>query len=172
MGVFTNIQLGLKNIADGLITGAKLVNNTVTFAKVQQIASLKLLGNATGGTANISEIGLANGLQIETDNIYTNQVLNSQSASYTLLITDESKTIITTGASVIDITVPLNSSVAFLTGTTIGIIGTGTGLITIVATGGVTINSKDGLKLDGQYSVASITKIDINTWIATGRLIL
>jgi hypothetical protein len=33
-------------------------NNSVTFAKMQQIASMKVIGNVTGGTANVAEVSI------------------------------------------------------------------------------------------------------------------
>jgi hypothetical protein len=40
-------------IANGAVTTNKLANNTVDLTKVQQIATLTVLGNDTGGTANV-----------------------------------------------------------------------------------------------------------------------
>lgn len=43
-----------------------IVNNAVTFAKMQEIATVTLLGNPTGGTTEVSEITLGNGLQFSS----------------------------------------------------------------------------------------------------------
>jgi hypothetical protein len=40
-------------LANGAVTTNKLANNTVDLTKVQQIATLTVLGNDTGGTANV-----------------------------------------------------------------------------------------------------------------------
>lgn len=45
---------------------ANIVNNAVTYAKIQQASTVTLLGNPTGGTANVSEITLGNGLQFSS----------------------------------------------------------------------------------------------------------
>lgn len=58
MSFKSNILLKLSNIADGLITGAKLVANTITFSKIQQIGAYKYLANITGATADISEVNI------------------------------------------------------------------------------------------------------------------
>jgi hypothetical protein len=69
------------------------------------------------------------------------------------------------------LTVPLNSSVAFPTGTKIDIIQTGAGETTIAATGGVTINSEGSkLKLNAQWAGATLIKRATNTWILIGSL--
>lgn len=47
----------------GPIGTADIVNNAVTFAKMQEIATVTLLGNPTGGTTEVSEVTLGNGLE-------------------------------------------------------------------------------------------------------------
>lgn len=42
---------------------ANIVNNAVTYAKIQQASADTLIGNPTGGTANVEEITLGNGLE-------------------------------------------------------------------------------------------------------------
>lgn len=49
--------------ASGSVNTANIVNNAVTFAKIQEIPTLTLLGNPTGGTTEVSAVTLANGLQ-------------------------------------------------------------------------------------------------------------
>jgi hypothetical protein len=58
MSFKSDIVLKLSNIADGLITGAKLVANTITFNKIQQIGAYKTLANITGSDGNISEVNI------------------------------------------------------------------------------------------------------------------
>jgi hypothetical protein len=96
---------------------------------------------------------------------------NRQTASYPLALTDATKLVEMNVASANDLTVPLNSSVAFPTGTQILISQYGAGQTTIVATGGVTIRSAGGaLKLRAQYSQASLIKIATDEWYAGGDL--
>jgi hypothetical protein len=95
---------------------------------------------------------------------------NSQSASYTLVLSDADKMLEMNVASANNLTVPLNSSQAFPIGTQITILQTGTGQTTIVATGGVTINATPGLKLRTQWSSATLIKRAENTWVAIGDL--
>jgi hypothetical protein len=95
---------------------------------------------------------------------------NSQSASYTLVLSDADKMLEMNVGSANNLTVPLNSSRAFPIGTQITILQTGTGQTTIVATGGVTINATPGLKLRTQWSSATLIKRAENTWVAIGDL--
>jgi hypothetical protein len=95
----------------------------------------------------------------------------TSSASYTLLLTDGGKIVEMTSASANNLTIPLNSSVAFPVGTSIFVVQAGAGQTTIVATGGVTVNSYLGLKLVGQWAGCTLIKRATNTWVAVGGLI-
>lgn len=97
--------------------------------------------------------------------------INPRVASYTAVLSDRDKLIEMNVASANTFTVPLNSSVAFPTGSTINIVQTGAGQTTITATGGVVINATPGLKLRTQWSTATLIKRDTNTWLAFGDLI-
>ena len=71
-----------------------------------------------------------------------------------------------------DLTIPLNSSVAFATGTQILLAQYGAGQTTIVATGGVTVRSNGGkLKLNVQYSGATLIKIGTDEWYLFGDIV-
>lgn len=96
---------------------------------------------------------------------------NTQNASYVLVLSDATKLILMNVGSANDLTVPLNSSVAFPIGTQIAIGQYGAGQTTIVATGGVTIRSSGGkLKLTGQYSMATLIKIATDEWMLSGDI--
>ena len=71
-------------------------------------------------------------------------------------------------AASIALTIPLNSSVAFATGTQITIAQIGAGQVTVAGAVGVTVNSSNGLKLRTQYSFATCVKTATDTWFLTG----
>lgn len=48
--------------ANGSVGTANIQNNAVTFAKIQEVATVTLLGNPTGGTTEVSEVTLGAGL--------------------------------------------------------------------------------------------------------------
>jgi hypothetical protein len=98
-------------------------------------------------------------------------VANRQTASYTLVLSDADKLVEMNVASANNLTVPLNSSVAFSTGTQILLAQYGAGQTTIVATSGVTIRSNGAkLKLNAQYSGATLVKIGENEWYLFGDI--
>jgi hypothetical protein len=95
-------------------------------------------------------------------------VINAQTVSYTLVLTDASKLVEISNASANNLTVPLNATVAYPVGTQISLLQTGAGQMTVVATGGVTINATPGLKLRAQWSSATLIKRATNTWVLVG----
>ena len=97
-------------------------------------------------------------------------VINSQTVSYTLVLSDASKLVEINSGSANNLTVPLNSSVAFPIGTQISLLQVGAGQMTVVATGGVTINATPGLKLRAQWSSATLVKRNTDTWVLVGDL--
>ena len=142
-------------------------------------------GDKTFATLNKTAVGLANvdnttdankpvstatqtALDAKTAKLITT---NRQTASYTLVIGDADKLVEINNASANNLTVPLNSSVAFSTGTQILLAQYGAGQTTIVATSGVTIRSNGAkLKLNAQYSGATLIKIDTNEWYLFGDI--
>jgi hypothetical protein len=97
---------------------------------------------------------------------------NRQTASYTLVIGDAGKIVEMNVASANNLTVPLNSSVAFAIGTEIQVLQYGAGQTTIVATGGVTLRSNQGfLKIGNQYTGVTLVKVGTNEWYVIGNLV-
>ena len=97
-------------------------------------------------------------------------VVNAQTDSYELVLADAGKLIEMGKATAQNLTVPLNSSVAFPVGTRIDVLQTGAGQVTVVATGGVTVNAKTGRKLAGQWAGATLIKRATDTWVLIGAL--
>ena len=96
---------------------------------------------------------------------------NRQTASYTLVLTDADKIVEMNVGTANNLTVPLNSSVAFPIGTKIDITQYGAGQVTFVPTGGVTIRSANSwLKMNARYGAATLTKIATDEWYIWGNL--
>lgn len=100
-----------------------------------------------------------------------NLALNTQTASYTLVLADAGKHIEMNVGSANNLTVPPNADVAFPIGTQILISQYGAGQTTIVAGSGVTVRSADSkLKIAKQYAQATLVKRDANEWYLSGNL--
>lgn len=95
----------------------------------------------------------------------------SKTASYTLDSSSLVDNIIeVNSSSATTITIPLDATINFPVGSSIDIIQTGTGTVSIDKISGVTLNATPGLKLRTQWSSATILKRAANTWIAYGDL--
>ena len=149
-------QVAAAGIASDAVTTAKILDSNVTTAKIADnaVTQAKLADRAVGSA--------------ELDNL----TLNAQTGTtYTLVLTDANKFITLSNASATTLTVPPNSSVAFETGDQVNLMQLGAGQVTIAAGSGVTIRSAGSkLKTNAQYAVATLVKIDTNTWVAVGNL--
>ncbi len=159
----TNFDAGAVNtedIAAAAVTEAKIATGAVTTAKIGASVTLTtpVIGVATGTSLAL------------TGNIVSHIDTNEETATYTLVLADDGKVVEMNVASANILTIPLNSSVAFPTGTQILVIQTGAGQTTITPDAGVTVNATPGTKLRAQYSGATLIKRATNTWIAIGDL--
>lgn len=123
-----------------------------------------------GGTGDVT----LTGVQTLTNKTLTAPVItlatSAQTATYTLVLTDASKIVEMNVASANNLTIPLDSTVAFAVGTVITVLQTGAGQTTINPTGGVTVNGTPGLKLRAQWSSCTLVKRATDTWVAMGDL--
>ena len=97
-------------------------------------------------------------------------VLNAQTGtSYTLALTDVAKVVTLTNAAAITLTVPTNATVAFPIGTTLLLVQLGAGQVSL-SYAGVTMRSQSSkYKMNGQYSVCGLMKLDTDTWVFYGN---
>jgi hypothetical protein len=97
--------------------------------------------------------------------------INTQTGSYTLVLADKGKTVEQNVAGANTLTIPPNSSVAFAIGTYVNVTQLGAGQTTLTAGAGVTLRAYNaGLKLSGQYAVATIYKRGTDEWVCGGNL--
>lgn len=159
-------------------TLATVNSNVGTFGSATQVPAITVNGkglvtavvNTTIAIAESAVTNLTTDLAAKADKLIT---FNNQTVSYTLVSGDAGQEVAISNASANNLTVPLNSSVAYAVGTVITITQTGPGQTTIVATGGVTINSPGGaLKLRVQHSSATLRKTATDTWRLNGDLVL
>jgi len=147
--------------ADNYLRGKLLINTTT-------VGTFDLDVNGTArvsGAATFSSDVTINGVFRET------VTANRQTGSYSIVLTDSGKLVEMNVATANNLTVPLNSSIAFPIGTKIDVAQYGAGQTTLVATGGVTVRSAGGaLKLAVQYSGASLVKIGTDEWYLFGDI--
>jgi hypothetical protein len=152
----------------GLAASKEDVSNKSTSVTTDQASNTKypsvksVYDWAVGLFATIANLAL------KTDKVL---VANRQTASYTLVLGDADKLVEMNVGSANNLTVPLNSSVAFATGTQILLAQYGAGQTTLVPTSGVTIRSNGAkVKLNAQYSGATLIKIAENEWYLFGDI--
>lgn len=150
-------------------------------------ATVTWSGSGTGpftATAVISSYALSNlsdgslAAKTDTANVFTEAqqahapVIAVSGTTKTLALTDRDSLQNCSNASTQTITIPLNSAVAFPTGTAISFVQAGAGIVTITATSGVTLRGVDGgsLSTSTVWDSFTIIKTGTDAWIAIGNL--
>jgi hypothetical protein len=131
------------------------VSSTGTIAATDTI--LAAIGKLNGN------IGLKSNLSL---------TVSTKTASYTLALVDNGSMISMNLSAANSLTIPANATIAFPIGSQLIIHQEGSGQTTIVAASGVTINAAGGkLKLNTQFSSATLIKKAINVWSVAGDLV-
>ena len=141
---------------NALLTGAPAALNT-----------LDELAAALGDDANFAA-SVTTSLGLKVDSLTP---ISQKTASYTLSSLTERDDLIEMGSgSALTLTIPTNATVAYPVGTSLDILQTGAGQVTIAGAAGVTVNATPGLKLRTQWSSATLLKRAENTWVVFGDL--
>jgi hypothetical protein len=141
---------------NALLSGAPAALNT-----------LDELAAALGDDANFAASVTTN-LGLKVDSLTP---ISQKTASYTLSSLTERDDLIEMGsASALTLTIPTDSTLNFPIGTSIDILQTSTGQVTIAGAGGVTVNATPGLKLRTTWSSCTLFKRAANTWVVYGDL--
>jgi len=120
-------------------------------------------------TVAANGIAFADGTQI-AEGVPSRTVILQQTGSYTLTGIERDDLIEMSSTSAITLTIPTDATFNFPIGTSIDILQTNTGQVTIAGAGGVTVNATPGLKLRTQWSSATLFKRAANTWVVYGDL--
>ncbi|MFN3953331.1 MAG: DUF2793 domain-containing protein [Pararhodobacter sp.] len=91
---------------------------------------------------------------------------------HTLDLVDTGSILETTGASSVTLTIPPEAAVPFETGTLINVTQIGSGVTTVQAAAGVSLNGVPGgsVALDGPWSGVALTKRGADAWVIQGAL--
>lgn len=163
---------------------SSITNANITDTRTLVTTNLPI-GDITGVTAGtgLTGGGTSGTVTVNYDTSYLpplayplNTGINAQTGTtYTPVLGDATKLITLTNSSAIAVTIPLNSSVAFPTGTQITFAQYGTGQVTISGAGGVTIVSTgisaSAPQTRAQYSTISVIKTATDSWLAVGDIL-
>lgn len=124
---------------------------------------------------SMAEVVTLSGTQTLTNKTLTGPIqtiaTNARVASYTLVLSDQSKLIEVNSASPTTLTIPADASVLYPVGTYIVVMQTGSGQVTIAGSG-FTPNATPGLKLRAQWSMATLIKRGTDSWVVSGDLVV
>ena len=140
-----------------LVTGAPAAMNT-----------LDELAAALGDDANFAS-SVTTSLGLKVDSLTP---ISQKTASYTLSSLTERDDLIEMGSgSALTLTIPTDATLNYPIGTSIDILQTGAGQVTIAPVSGtVTVNATPGLKLRTTWSSCTLFKRAANTWVVYGDL--
>jgi hypothetical protein len=149
------------------------IENTANLATISYVTTA--IENSVGGYPDLAGDGIEwNSVDVRFD--IEPRILNvgtviTKTSGFTLDPLDVSKTILLSTESTMNLTIPLNSSVAIPVGSKYDVIEIGSGVTTFLPSPGVTINSKNSqLFIDTQYGKVTLIKITENSWIAYGDI--
>ena len=121
-------------------------------------------------TPSLSGVAFTDGTQTK-EGVPSRTPIVQKTASYELsTLTHRDSLIEVSSASATTLTIPLDATVNYPVGTTVDILQTNTGQVTIAGAAGVTVNSTPGLKLRTRWSSATLMKRAANTWVVYGDL--
>jgi hypothetical protein len=142
-------------------------NVEVTGTQVSLVAD-PTLSDATITNLDLTNLVFADGTQTGAG-VLSITPISQKTASYELAATSEKDSVIEVlSGSATTVTIPAESSVNFPVGSTLDIIQTGAGQVTIAGASGVTVNSTPGLKLRAQWSSVTLLKRASDSWIVFG----
>jgi hypothetical protein len=153
--------MGFQNYGNVNVAALITTNGLTNYSNVNVIAYLA--GNITVG--NIA--GSVNGFSIGYRDVPQITVAN-----LTLIASDAGKHYYGANTNPTTITIPTNANVAFGNGTAISIVNQGTGNITVANAAGVSLylagNSTAGSRTLTSYGMATLIKVQVDTWFING----
>ena len=135
------------------------VSHDAMFSGVVSVAAATEDGHALNRTTADGRYGLLSpALNAQTD------------TTYTLALADAGKVVTCENADPVAVSVPLNATAAYPTGTVINVIQKGAGVVTVAGVDGVTLNgaNEGSVAIAARWQGVTLLKIGTDTWIASG----
>ena len=169
IAILNNFACGTIKMAAGGSSVSQLVLKTTGQLQLDNYTSTSAFTGTAAGYLAFDSSG--NILSAAAPGGSSTVTFNRQTASYTLVLADAGKMVEMNVATANNLTIPLNSSVAFAIGTQIDVTQYGAGQTTFVATSGVTIRSTNGwLKMNARYGAATLIKVNTDEWYLFGNI--
>jgi hypothetical protein len=184
----TEATPGVISVATDGITSAMILDGTIVDGDINAsaaIAQSKISGLTAAlgdkaplasptftGTVTLPAAGIvfSDGTQA-LEGVPSRTPIIQKTASYTLsALTERDDLIEMSSASAVTLTIPTDATLDFPIGTSLDVLQTSTGQVTIAGAGGVTVNATPGLKLRTTWSSATLFKRAANTWVVFGDL--
>ena len=174
-------SIGLKApIASPTFTGTVTIPSGASISGFAPLASPTFTGTNTVAaltasgliTASASGVAFTDGTQT-LEGTPSRTPIIQKTASYTLsALTERDSLIEVSSATGVTVSIPVDATLNYPIGTSIDILQTGAGQVTIAAVtpGTTTVNSTPGLKLRTTWSSATLFKRAANTWVVYGDL--
>ena len=159
---------------------ATIPDDSVTNAKLAEVATATIKGRTTAGTGNPEDLTAAQAAAIVQGDGLTADLCgfrgipqNSNSADYTCVAADAGKHILhpSSDANARTFTIPANGSVAYPIGTTITFVNQTSQVLSIaITTDTLTLanSTTTGTRSLAQNGVATAIKVDSTSWIISG----
>lgn len=168
-GVFLNLASASNGVGSELVTN----NGTQTLTNKTLTSPSMTSPTVSSGALTVSSTGItfSDGYTQTTAGVPSVTAISQKTTSYTLSSLTERDTIIeVNNASATTVTIPTDATLNYPVGTTLDVIQTGSGQVTIAGAVGVTVNATPGLKLRTQWSSVTLLKRAANTWLVYGDL--
>jgi len=170
----TNVSLtsGVTNTLPVANGGTGVTSSTGSGSNV--LSNSPTLVTPTLGAATATSIAFSDGTQTK-EGVPSRTSIIQKTAQYTLSAENERDSLIEvshTGGTAVKILIPTDATLNYPIGTSIDVLRTNTGEVTIeaVSPGTTTVNATPGLKLRAQWSSATLFKRAANLWIVMGDL--
>jgi hypothetical protein len=164
-GIVKDVTDGKWKLFDG-VTSEPATTVDFTQGSLDTLALHSLEAN----TVSVSNgVAFTDGTQT-MEGVPSRTVIIQRTSSNTLSGVERDDLIEMASGSAMTLTIPADSTFNFPIGTSMDVLQTSTGQVTIAGAAGVTVNATPGLKLRTQWSSATLFKRAADTWVVYGDL--